>query len=128
MFIDLDGFKSINDNYGHDSGDILLKTVAQRLKDLIRRNDFLARIGGDEFVIIYTDIKEDKDNVHLAKLILEALKDPINLTEGNIGHVGGSIGIATYPKHGTNIETLLKAADDAMYVAKQNGKNGFELA
>ncbi len=129
MFIDLDGFKSINDSHGHDAGDALLQEIANRLKAQTRSTDIIARMGGDEFVIVYSDIEQGVSETNLlAKRILKTLNNPIHLPEGGIAHIGGSIGISLYPKHGSEIESLIKAADDAMYVVKEKEKNNFIYA
>ncbi len=129
MFIDLDGFKSVNDSHGHDAGDVLLQEIAKRLKVQTRSTDIIARMGGDEFIIVYSDIETGASETDLlAKRIIETLNVPIPLPDGGIAHIGGSIGISLYPKHGSEIETLIKAADDAMYVVKKKEKNNFFYA
>jgi len=129
MFIDLDGFKSINDSYGHDAGDALLQEIASRLKVQTRSTDIIARMGGDEFVIVYSDIEHGISETDLlAKRIVETLNAPVSLPDGSSVLIGGSVGIALYPEHGFEIETLIKAADHAMYAAKENGKNKFLYA
>lgn len=129
VFVDLDGFKAVNDTHGHDAGDTLLKEVASRLTDQVRETDTVARIGGDEFVLAYTDMTDGRtEATMLAKRILSALAKPVALPNGKTGHVGGSIGIALYPENGADGETLMKAADEAMYVVKAKGKNNFVFA
>jgi len=123
MYIDLDKFKEVNDTLGHDSGDILLKQVVQRIQKEIRGNDVFARIGGDEFVIVLIDI--NKTYIHsLAEKILAVLNEPFVILNMQAS-ISASIGLATYPDNGEDIQTLLKNADNAMYKVKDNGKNGF---
>ncbi len=119
LFIDLDKFKPINDTYGHDVGDLVLKEVGLRLKDNLRNMDTVARLGGDEFGIILEDINDIKSLDDIAEKLLHALKEPIDLlTEKH--KVSASIGISLYPLHTANKAQLLKFADNAMYVAKKN--------
>ena len=117
MFLDLDHFKEINDTFGHDMGDVLLKETANRLLACVRKSDTVARMGGDEFTVILTETTNTESIEHVAKNILKALMQPFELN-GTTGNVGCSIGIAIYPKHGKDSETLLKNADTAMYQAK----------
>ena len=129
VFVDLDGFKAINDTHGHDAGDALLREVASRLQDQTRETDTIARIGGDEFVLAYSDIDDGRvEATMLAKRILAALAKPVPLPNGQTGHVGGSLGIALFPDNGDAAEDLMKAADEAMYVVKAKGKNNFVFA
>ncbi len=117
MFLDLDHFKEINDTLGHDMGDELLKETATRLLGCVRKMDTVARMGGDEFTVIITEMKTPEDVEYVAKNILKALLEPFELN-GTRCNVSSSIGIAIYPKHGRDVETLLKNADTAMYQAK----------
>lgn len=123
LFLDLDGFKKVNDVLGHACGDEVLKTVANRWRSLVRTTDTVARLGGDEFAIIISNL-EDHLSLHTigAKLI-RALSDDIALSEGKFAHVGVSIGAAVYPDNALEMDTLLAVADDAMYRSKQGGKN-----
>jgi diguanylate cyclase (GGDEF)-like protein/PAS domain S-box-containing protein len=125
FYIDLDNFKLVNDTFGHDQGDALLKNIARTLKKHVRENDIFARIGGDEFIIIYTDIT-DADIVHLAQTILQEIKT-ILTPEQKALQVSASIGISSYPKDGESVDMLLKNADNAMYAIKQQGKSGFGI-
>lgn len=125
LLMDLDNFKAINDNLGHHAGDLLLIEVSNRLRTTLRATDFIARMGGDEFAIILNDIKLPEDAGSIAKNIIKALQPEYQL-EGHAAQVGCSIGIATYPSAGRDIETLTKNADIAMYKAKQSGKNNFQ--
>ena len=126
LFIDLDGFKVINDTLGHASGDSLLQTVAVRLSETLRQNDTAARLGGDEFVIIPGDIEHAEDAARLARKLLDVLAAPTQLGEERIA-VSASIGIAMYPEHGRDRHALVKAADTAMYSAKAQGRNRFRF-
>ncbi|ADR33970.1 diguanylate cyclase with PAS/PAC sensor [Sulfuricurvum kujiense DSM 16994] len=117
FFIDLNQFKEVNDTYGHECGDILLKTVAKRLKETIRSDDFVARLGGDEFTIILETIKTKEEAVSVAKTLLDKTEQPIVLENCDI-IPSISIGIAFYPQDGADASTLLKSADKAMYHAK----------
>jgi diguanylate cyclase (GGDEF)-like protein len=124
LFLDLDGFKAINDTLGHDAGDLLLQVVAQRLKPLVRDSDTVARIGGDEFTFVLNDIGSCDAVAAVAQKIITALAEPFALPHGKC-QVGGSIGVALFPDDSTDAEALLRMADEAMYVAKQNGKNTY---
>ncbi len=125
LFIDLDHFKEINDSLGHDVGDEILKTVSNRLKKVVREEDTVSRLGGDEFTIILGELSEVQDSSKIAKKIIEALSNPINV-EGNILYVSSSIGISIYPDDGSSTQNLLKYADSAMYKAKDEGRNNFQ--
>jgi diguanylate cyclase (GGDEF)-like protein/PAS domain S-box-containing protein len=122
MFLDLDMFKFINDKYGHDIGDLLLKEAANRMLECLRESDTAARIGGDEFVILLPLI----DSVEMALLVAEKIRHvlclPFNIS-GHMLNISTSIGIAVYPEHGINDKLLLKNADTAMYLGKQQGRN-----
>ncbi len=126
LFLDLDGFKRVNDTLGHDAGDLLLKEVARRLKGLVRNSDTVARIGGDEFTFILNNIGEDGNAAAVAQKIIGALSAPVDI-KGQACHIGGSIGIAVYPDDSKNYDTLLTQADEAMYLAKQSGKNTYKF-
>lgn len=124
LFIDLDGFKQVNDLYGHDAGDLLLIEAAQRLKRCIRETDIVSRLGGDEFTVILTDLQQMDHVQFICQKILTSLTEPFALGE-DVGHVSGSIGVAMYPLDGHTSDELTRKADQAMYAAKQNGKNQF---
>ncbi|MEA3465630.1 MAG: GGDEF domain-containing protein [Thermodesulfobacteriota bacterium] len=126
-FLDLDEFKSINDNFGHAAGDELLKIVATRLNACIRESDTVARMGGDEFLVIFHNVTNDKHASTLAEQILSALNKPIILFETTVT-ISASIGLCFFPKHGTTFDELLKCADEAMYKAKNVGRNTFYIA
>ncbi|MBC7415291.1 MAG: diguanylate cyclase, partial [Herminiimonas sp.] len=127
MYIDLDGFKLVNDTWGHGMGDKVLQVVSTRLVDLLRATDSVARIGGDEFVILL-DNPESRDNVAtVASLIIDAVNAPMRFDENTV-HVGASMGIAIFQNNGKTADGLIKDADDAMYAAKAAGKNAFRFA
>jgi diguanylate cyclase (GGDEF)-like protein/PAS domain S-box-containing protein len=128
MFIDLDGFKSVNDSLGHEAGDKLLRQVSERLASSIRKNDLAARIGGDEFVVALLDLGDRVIIEKLARKILDALAEPFDLGDGDEANIGGSIGIAIFPGHGETTEALLKNADAAMYKVKATGKNNIAFS
>lgn len=126
MFIDLDRFKLINDTLGHDIGDLLLIQVAQRLKSSVRRSDIVARIGGDEFIVVLP-LQENIDPVyHIADKILRNLGQAYPL-ETQLIHSSPSIGIALFPEDGDNPEAVMKSADTAMYYAKSKGRNNYQF-
>lgn len=125
-YLDLDAFKAVNDSLGHDAGDLLLQQVSQRLKQTIRECDTLARIGGDEFVILLDAVRNQEEVLYLAERLLETLAEPIPVNDRTF-FIGASMGIAMYPNDGTTPGTLLKNADIAMYRAKENGKNRFHF-
>lgn len=124
LFIDLDGFKKVNDTYGHDFGDVILSMASNRLNNIKRNTDFLARVGGDEFVLIINQLANTDIISIIAEKIIEAVKSPFYADDREV-NVGVSIGISIYPLHGKDPETLLKQADQAMYESKKCGKNNF---
>ncbi len=125
MFIDLDNFKYVNDSLGHDTGDDLLKTVAQRLQCCCRKGDTVSRFGGDEFVILLKELCEGVQGVAcIAERIIRSFSEPVSL-KGHEVVTKASIGVTFYPDDGDNIETLMKNADMAMYKAKEEGKNKY---
>lgn len=126
LFLDLDGFKKVNDTLGHDAGDMLLRGVAKRLKETIRASDTVARVGGDEFIFTLNEIGTDENAALMAKKIIAALGVPFDL-KGQHCHVGGSVGISIYPDAATDPDSLIKQADNAMYLAKQSGKNTYRF-
>ncbi len=126
LFLDLDGFKKVNDTLGHDAGDLLLRAVSKRLKATIRASDTVARVGGDEFIFVLNEISSDENAALMANKIIAALSEPFEL-KGLPCHIGGSIGISIYPDAATDTETLIKQADNAMYLAKQSGKNTYKF-
>ncbi|MFT4924027.1 MAG: diguanylate cyclase (GGDEF)-like protein [Phenylobacterium sp.] len=126
MFIDLDGFKQVNDSMGHQIGDELLIKVAKRLNRCLRDCDCIARIGGDEFLVIQTDVSNTEAVRHVAQKIISHLSTSYTMAEYTI-EIGASIGIAMYPKDGDDPHELMKHADQAMYKVKKQGKNNFEF-
>ena len=119
LYLDLDKFKQVNDTLGHDVGDLLLQEVAKRLKQCMRESDTVARIGGDEFVVLLPSISLPEQAELVAEKIRNALSSPFNIN-GHYLNIRSSIGIALYPEHGDNEQQLLKHADNAMYLAKNN--------
>ena len=126
MFVDLDGFKSINDNYSHEFGDVVLKTTANRIKAEIRETDTVARIGGDEFLVILNSIPKRSIIERIAKNLIQQVSQAIAI-DGLELVVGVSIGIAIYPENASNAEELIRLADKAMYQVKNKGKNSYEF-
>jgi diguanylate cyclase (GGDEF)-like protein/PAS domain S-box-containing protein len=122
MFLDLDMFKFVNDKFGHDIGDVLLKEAAVRIQTCLRESDTAARIGGDEFVVLLPSIDSAQTALLVAEKIRQALSQPFEI-DGHSLRISSSIGIAIYPEHGSDEKTLLKNADTAMYMAKQKGRN-----
>ena len=127
MFIDLDRFKWVNDNLGHGAGDELLCQVAKRLKQCVRDDDLIARMGGDEFTVILPKVTGLEDAADIAGRMVAILREPFDL-DGQDAQIGCSIGIARCPRHGDTPEQLLKGADTAMYKAKEAGRNNFQTA
>src|ERR1700692_482275 len=126
MLLDLDRFKSVNDSLGHRAGDELLKEVAQRLKGVVRDIDTVARLGGDDFVLIITPSPEADVAQQVATRIIDAMQAPVRIAGVEI-HTSPSIGIAFYPGDAATVETLLANADAAMYSAKERGRNNYQL-
>jgi diguanylate cyclase (GGDEF)-like protein len=126
LFIDLDGFKEVNDVHGHAAGDRLLQIIAHRLRSCVREADSVARLGGDEFTILLRGIAEKHALERLLYKIIEAVAQPCVLGEYS-ANVTASIGVSRYPLDATGVEKLLIRADEAMYRAKQAGKNRFAL-
>jgi len=126
MFIDLNKFKSVNDTFGHAVGDILLQSVAKRLQDCIRESDTVARMGGDEFAIILTDVTVPEDVSGTAQRIVNEMSRPFSFNEHDLT-ISASVGISLYPIDGHDMPTLLKKADEAMYKVKEEGKNNYQF-
>lgn len=120
LFLDLDGFKPVNDRLGHSAGDRVLCEVAQRFKHSSRTGDMIARIGGDEFAVFIPTVSNESDPAELAHRLIEAMRQPI-VADGSVVYVGVSIGAAMYPRNGKTPESLIAAADQAMYRAKREG-------
>lgn len=136
MFLDLDNFKNINDTYGHDAGDAVLRITAERLLNNTRSGDTVSRIGGDEFLYLLMDIREESDIAMIADKVIKTLEAPCDIgprsaatQPGRSTHptVGASIGIAIFPRDGTEADVLVNAADQAMYKAKRD-KSGYAFA
>ncbi len=125
MFIDLDGFKAVNDKLGHECGDLLLVEVAERLNNLVREEDLTGRLGGDEFIIVFEETNANEVE-QIAERIIASASKPYIIND-NEANISPSIGISLYPKDGDDIETLIKNADKAMYYAKNNGKNSYKF-
>jgi diguanylate cyclase (GGDEF)-like protein/PAS domain S-box-containing protein len=126
LFMDLDGFKHINDSLGHQTGDKLLQCVANRLLDCIRAPDTVSRQGGDEFIVLLQGVTRPEDASTAAKRVLAALEETFSVGQNNL-HITTSIGLSLYPDDGLDAETLIKNADTAMYQAKENGRQGFQF-
>jgi len=122
LYIDLDGFKAINDQYGHDVGDKLLVAVSQQMNGALRDGDTLARIGGDEFIVILTDLQQPQDYEPIIIRLLHAAAHPVAIDQ-RVLRVSASMGATIYPQDGVDAEQLMRHADQAMYIAKQAGKN-----
>ena len=126
LFLDLDGFKAINDKFGHQTGDTVLRAVADRLRNAVRGSDTVARFGGDEFVILLPEIAHRRTAIRLARKILTLMAEPFAITDG-CHALSASLGIAFYPDHGASGEALLANADQAMYCAKRDGGNHYRV-
>jgi diguanylate cyclase (GGDEF)-like protein/hemerythrin-like metal-binding protein/PAS domain S-box-containing protein len=126
-YLDLDGFKPVNDRFGHVAGDQLLCELAKRFKKIVRSNDTFARVGGDEFVIMLGEMKSPDDCKAILDRLLEDVKQPVHIGNNTV-HVTASIGVAIFPDNGSDSETLLKLADQAMYVVKESGKSRYQFA
>ena len=122
-FIDLDGFKAVNDRFGHAAGDRLLQVIGQRLQDCMRSKDTVARLGRDEFVLVLTQLHAESECQRILERVLRAVEQPVELGPGETGMVSASIGVAFCPKDGHDPDALMKRADAAMYAAKRAGKN-----
>ena len=124
LYLDLDGFKAVNDHYGHDMGDRLLVVIAQRMKESLREGDTISRIGGDEFVAVLVDLENEQDYLPILERLTLAAASPVNLGSATL-HVSASIGVTFYPRDRSDADLLLRHADQAMYQAKQAGKNRY---
>ena len=127
LYLDLDGFKQVNDTLGHDAGDALLKVAATRLVASVRQEDTVARIGGDEFVIGLWQINHPESVNKLVTKMIQAMSQPYRINDHSV-NITASVGVAMYPTHGDDVEALIKAADMAMYEAKRAGKNSYRIA
>ncbi len=122
MFIDLDGFKLVNDQFGHNVGDDLLKEVAKRLLELVRESDTVARVGGDEFIVVLNNPKGKDEITYIANRVVSSINEPIEIL-GEVLYVGASVGISIFPADASTSLDLIKNADTAMYTAKESGRN-----
>lgn len=125
LFLDLDHFKSINDSYGHAAGDSLLREVAKRIKNMVRKEDTVSRYSGDEFIVFMEDVSDTKNPATLARKLIDTFSIPIYI-KGHWLQISTSVGISLYPKDGEDTDTLIKHADAAMYRAKKEGRNNFQ--
>jgi len=128
LAIDLDDFKAVNDRYGHAAGDTVLVASTERMRQLLRESDVIARFGGDEFVIVLSQVDDAKAAREVASRVVERLSQPIPLAEGGTAHIGASVGIAMCCTDGETLDELLKKADAALYAAKRDGKRTFREA
>lgn len=126
-YLDLDGFKPVNDEFGHDAGDEVLKITAQRLLSVLRTNDTVSRVGGDEFVLLLGDFKQPDDYQDLLERVLSKINQPIQLDNHNEVSVTASIGVTIYPVDNSKVDDLIQHADRAMYQAKQSGTSLYKL-
>jgi diguanylate cyclase (GGDEF)-like protein len=126
MYCDLDGFKAVNDRLGHHAGDQVLKVMGERFASCMREEDTVARVGGDEFVFVLSEVASVEHAATVARKILDAIGQWLSV-EGQEVMLSGSIGIAIYPFDGDGVEHLIKSADIAMYKAKGCGKNNFQF-
>jgi diguanylate cyclase (GGDEF)-like protein/PAS domain S-box-containing protein len=126
LFLDLDGFKHINDSLGHSIGDEVLRVVARRLQGCLRAGDSIGRLGGDEFVVCLPVRQDERDPMLVARKIFEALGAPASINENEL-HINASIGIGLYPCDGSDADSLMRAADTAMYYAKEKGPNNYQF-
>ncbi|HEY8804570.1 MAG TPA: GGDEF domain-containing protein [Clostridium sp.] len=125
-FIDLDNFKTINDTFGHKSGDIILQEASKRLSVCLRADDIVCRFGGDKFIIVLKKIDRE-ECVSISERIILEFRNEFVINDGNTVFTSPSIGICLYPQDGKNVEDLLMHADAAMYFAKNNGKNNYHF-
>jgi len=126
LFLDLDGFKHVNDSLGHAVGDKLLQSVAKRLAGCVRASDTVSRLGGDEFFVLLSEVDPPEDTATAAKRLSKQVKEKYSI-DGHDLHLTASIGVSVYPDHGMNAETLIMNADTAMYHIKKNGRKGYQF-
>ena len=124
MYLDLDNFKDINDSLGHSAGDQLLQSAAKRLEACVRHSDTVSRHGGDEFVVLLSEVEAAQDAAHAAEKLIKVMAEPHLIGDRRLS-VTLSIGISLYPDDGDNVEALLTNADTAMYHAKRSGRNNY---
>ena len=128
LYLDLNAFKLVNDQHGHEAGDVLLAAIGKRLQGGIRETDTLARMGGDEFTLLLTDVDSDEGVARVATLLVEQIRIPVEIRPDVFAAVGVAIGIALFPEDGQAIDTLLSRADKALYQVKRQGRDGFQFA
>jgi diguanylate cyclase (GGDEF)-like protein len=121
LMVDLNGFKIINDHYGHAAGDIVLRTVARRLVAAVRASDTVARIGGDEFVLLIESFENPDELVYIGRKLIATISEDITLPNGSTVTVGASVGFGLFPRHGAGLDDLLQTADQGMYDCKASG-------
>ncbi|UYN92920.1 MAG: EAL domain-containing protein [Anaerolineales bacterium] len=126
LFLDLDGFKAVNDAFGHEQGDALLQLIAKRIQSALRKSDTVARLGGDEFGILLEGVREPDETVGIVQKLIDAVSQPFNFQNAE-AFITTSVGISVYPVHGSDPETLIQNADWAMYASKAEGKNNFRF-
>ena len=126
LFLDVDGFKHINDSLGHPTGDKLLQSIAKRLLGCVRASDTVSRQGGDEFVVLLSEVEQEEDTAILARRMLQQVTRTHTIDHQDL-HITASIGVSVYPDDGKNAETLIKNADTAMYQAKEKGRQGYQF-
>ena len=124
LYLDLDNFKPVNDSFGHEWGDMVLCEVAGRLRGVLRRGDIIARVGGDEFVVLLSELKYSQNAGDVAEQIIGTVEEP-HMIEGRPHHIGVSIGVAFFPDDGETLDSLMYRADQAMYRVKDSGKAAF---
>lgn len=127
LFVDLDRFKPVNDAFGHEAGDYLLKTMAQRMREAVRESDTVARLGGDEFAVLLSAVASAENACRVANMIRNRVEHPVNLPTGDVVTISCSIGVSVYPDHAGSVRELLQLADMAMYRAKKSGRNAVEM-
>jgi diguanylate cyclase (GGDEF)-like protein len=126
MFLDLNGFKLINDTFGHNIGDELLKVIASRLLEQVRQSDIVARLGGDEFIFVIDNPTQKEEVFSVAERIINSIKEPIKM-DGNVLEVGVAIGISIFPDDGITSIELIEKADNAMYHSKVSEQNAIHF-
>jgi diguanylate cyclase (GGDEF)-like protein len=127
LYLDLDNFKQVNDTFGHHAGDQLLLIVVARIKNILREQDVVSRLGGDELTIILEEVADIETVANVAERICQAIAEPVQLSDGEINNVHASIGISIFPVDGDNIDTLIRVADRAMYYVKDHGGNNYHF-
>ncbi len=126
LFLDLDGFKAVNDAFGHEQGDELLQIIARRIQDSVRKSDTVARLGGDEFGILLEGVREPSETIKIVQKLISTVSQPFNFHNAE-AFITTSVGISMFPAHGSDPETLIQNADWAMYASKAEGKNNFRF-